>query len=497
MASSGASKLSREDFLKQKNLDEQRKAGTLPAEVDEEGRDINPHIPAYMANAPWYLDIGRPTLMHQRVQKLDNITLSEKEWHKRGLAATAATKYRKGACENCGAMTHKTKDCLDRPRKQGAKWTGKNIKPDEYIQHAEVDFDGKRDRWNGYDPKEHQLVVDQFNEIEEARRNLLEKKFEEQLLKAQAGSSQGASGVNVEELDIDDISSDEGGNDEELDELRYADRADMPGQKVDLKTRTTVRNLRLREDTAKYLRNLDVNSAYYDPKTRSMRENPIKDKDPSELTYAGDNFVRATGDAPKFNQMQLFAWDAHRQGLDVSLQADPTRAAMLHKEYEQKKEEIKSTVRDSIIAKYGGEEHLIVPPKEFLFAQSDIYVEYSKTGTVVKGQEKAPVSSKYEEDSVRKYGSNHSSVFGSYFDVQAKKWGFACCLSTVKNSYCTGKAGIDAAKNRAMLLNSGEHSQIQSRKSLTDHHLDNMLEKHRKRKTESNSESLESSKKIK
>lgn len=31
----------------------------------------------------------------------------------------------------------------------------------------------------------------------------------------------------------------------------------------------------IREDTAKYLLNLDVKSAYYDPKTRSMRENPF------------------------------------------------------------------------------------------------------------------------------------------------------------------------------------------------------------------------------
>ena len=36
----------------------------------------------------------------------------------------------------------------------------------------------------------------------------------------------------------------------------------------------TVRNLRIREDTAKYLRNLNTDSAYYDPKTRSMRDNP-------------------------------------------------------------------------------------------------------------------------------------------------------------------------------------------------------------------------------
>lgn len=45
------------------------------------------------------------------------------------------------------------------------------------------------------------------------------------------------------------------------------------------------RNLRIREDTAKYLLNLDVNSAHYDPKTRSMREDPLPDMDPNEKFY--------------------------------------------------------------------------------------------------------------------------------------------------------------------------------------------------------------------
>ena len=38
--------------------------------------------------------------------------------------------------------------------------------------------------------------------------------------------------------------------------------------------RTAVRNLRQREDTAKYLRNLDLTSALYNPKARTMKENP-------------------------------------------------------------------------------------------------------------------------------------------------------------------------------------------------------------------------------
>ena len=63
----------------------------------------------------------------------------------------------------------------------------------------------------------------------------------------------------------------------------------MAGTKFDPKTRTTVRNLRIREDTAKYLYNLDQNSAFYDPKTRSMRENPFKNsKDPTQwVCYVG------------------------------------------------------------------------------------------------------------------------------------------------------------------------------------------------------------------
>lgn len=44
MASAG-NKLSREEFRRRQDLEAARKAGTAPAELDEEGRPINPHIP--------------------------------------------------------------------------------------------------------------------------------------------------------------------------------------------------------------------------------------------------------------------------------------------------------------------------------------------------------------------------------------------------------------------------------------------------------------------
>jgi pre-mRNA-processing factor SLU7 len=55
MASAGgAQRMSRDEFRKKAELDELRKSGALEPEKDEEGKDINPHIPQWMATAPWY-----------------------------------------------------------------------------------------------------------------------------------------------------------------------------------------------------------------------------------------------------------------------------------------------------------------------------------------------------------------------------------------------------------------------------------------------------------
>ena len=61
-----ASFKSREDHRKQIELEEARKAGLAPAEVDEDGKEINPHIPQYMSSAPWYLNADKPVRMPDR-----------------------------------------------------------------------------------------------------------------------------------------------------------------------------------------------------------------------------------------------------------------------------------------------------------------------------------------------------------------------------------------------------------------------------------------------
>jgi pre-mRNA-processing factor SLU7 len=169
------SRLSKEDWKKQKELEEARKAGTAPAELDEDGKEINPHIPQYIAQAPWYLNKNVPSLKHQRAfQQKPEIS---KEWYERGkFLGPPSIKYRKGACKNCGAMTHNEKNCCERPRKLGAKWTGKDIKPDEVIKELVLDFDSKRDRWNGYDPSEYDKLFEQYEKTEKERRERKKKR---------------------------------------------------------------------------------------------------------------------------------------------------------------------------------------------------------------------------------------------------------------------------------------------------------------------------------
>ncbi|XP_010675980.1 pre-mRNA-splicing factor SLU7-like [Beta vulgaris subsp. vulgaris] len=429
---------SREDHRKELELEEARKVGLIPAEVDEDGKEINPHIPKYMSCAPWYIGSNKPSLKHQRKRNSDmNYTTS---WYNRGEKGFQAEKYRKGSCANCGAITHDVKSCIDRPRKVGAKWTGKHIAPDEIIEEFEIDYDGKRDRWNGFDPASYAYVVHRYEAKEEARNKYLKehklKKFEDEA--------------------SDDDDDDEVEDGLKVDEAKVDESKQMDFAKVEKRVRTTgggstgtVRNLRIREDTAKYLLNLDVDSAYYDPKTRSMREDPMPDADPNDKFYAGDNQNRISGQAMEFKQINLHTFEAYDKGQDMHLQAAPSQAELLYKNFKVNKDKLKSQVKDTIMEKYGNAAAEEEIPRELLFGQSEKQVEYDRAGRVIKVQETVLPKSKYE-DVLLLYANNHTSVWGSWWsDFQ---WGYICCKQTIRNSYCTGAAGIQAAEASGDLM---------------------------------------------
>lgn len=298
------------------------------------------------------------------------------EWYARGQrAGPAATKYRKGACQNCGAMTHTAKDCLERPRKLGAKWSGRDIQADEIIRNFDQSFEGKRDRWNGYDSREYAKTMEEYEALEEARRQIKEAQRKSDAAKAEA----------------DGISDDED---------KYEYEPDTPGQGYDEKTRTSTRNLRIREDIAKYLLT-NKNSSHYDPKSRSMRELPDGDTSVADpkLQTGNQEFHRATGDAAEFEKLQKFAWQSERAGGDVHLQANPTEGEIRHKKLKEEVEKKRTAVRSSVLDKYGGAEHFAAPPRELL-KSTEQFVEYTKTGEVIKGKEAPSTKSQYPEDGI-------------------------------------------------------------------------------------------------
>ncbi|KAH8703726.1 putative mRNA splicing protein [Talaromyces proteolyticus] len=386
--------------------------------TDVASKERNEYIPSFIAQKPFYIDdesSAADYLEHQRLKKQQ----ADSKWYERGKrAGPAATKYRKGACENCGAMTHKTKECLSRPRKHGAKWTGKDIQADEVLQDVELGWDAKRDRWNGYDASEYRNVVEEYEELETLKKNTK---------KAMEGAEPGEE-------------SDNGGQEE----ARYAEESDM-GRKQS----TATRNLRIREDTAKYLLNLDLDSAKYDPKTRSMVGLGAQ-ADQTSALVAEENFIRASGDAAEFERAQTYAWESQERGdKQHHIQANPTSGEILRKRELAEAEAKRQAQRKALLDKYGGEEHLQAAPlRDAAVIENERYVEYDETGAI-KGAPKKAVKSKYAEDVLL---NNHKSVWGSWwFNFE---WGYSCCHSTVKNSYCTGEQGLqafEAARNLAIL----------------------------------------------
>ncbi|KAI5860742.1 Pre-mRNA splicing Prp18-interacting factor-domain-containing protein [Durotheca rogersii] len=371
-------------------------------------KEENIYIPSFISKRPFYAgEEGDQSdyLEHQRLHKAKD---DQSKWYDRGKKlGPAATKYRKGACENCGAMTHKAKDCLSRPRAKGARWTGRDIQADEVIQDVELGWDAKRDRWNGYDPKEYRHVVERYNQLDELRNQL-----------SSAGQDQeGEDGEGEEGKDAGE---------------KYAEESDMGRHQS-----TATRQLRIREDTAKYLLNLDLESAKYDPKTRTMVDAGATADKAAQL-FAEEGFLRAAGDAAEFERAQRYAWEKQEKSGDTSqhLQANPT-AGEFYRRKEKEDAEKKRAARLQVLQdKYGGDQHVMPAAlREAAVTESEQFVEYDEAG-LIKGAPRAVAKSKYAEDV---YANNHTSVWGSWWSNF--KWGYACCHSIIKNSYCTGEEG--------------------------------------------------------
>lgn len=70
---------------------------------------------------------------------------------------------------SCGVMIYDVKICMDWLCKIGVKFINKFIVLDEKVEIFELDYDGKCDRWNGYDVFIYSWVIDIYEVWDEVR----------------------------------------------------------------------------------------------------------------------------------------------------------------------------------------------------------------------------------------------------------------------------------------------------------------------------------------
>lgn len=434
-------------------------------QFDNNDSEINPHMPQYIVKAPWYLNQTENSLNHQKTHSSTS-KIPITQYTERGVLANNVYKYRKGACENCGAMTHKTKECCERPRKRGAKFTQSNFRPDEYIKEIPLDYEGKRDRWNGYQPEMGKRLLYEYQKLEEEKNKIKEEKLknakterERRLLGRDEDLEEDIS--SDEENDIPEIfkrvvmkiKQDDTDNKEQQTEgnLNYTEEANdeevmkyfkdfksnnnnnLPNKLTDIPKRilyqiSTSKSLHIGEDYSKYLLNLALNSAYYDAKSRSMRENPLATTEIN--TFKGENSLRHTGDAAKLIEMENFVNNANLKNKDLNLNniAMPSQAELFYRYINEKKDNYKSEKLKKAIEKYGGDEHFKIP-ESIKISEKYETVDNSRINNTNTAK------SKYEEDV---FINGHTSVWGSFYhDILG--WGYKCCYSFKKESICEGE----------------------------------------------------------
>lgn len=370
-------------------------------------------------------------------------------------------------------------------------------------------YDSKRDQYHGYDKDSHNAQLQaKYEQREALRRTLREQEKKKKVPGEEGGETAhaGSDAANKNNDDNDDFKlesdhsdvSDDDDDDDDNDEFLQRDqdakvissRLARQGGVGGAQMQMTARNLRIREDTAKYLRNLDPNSAYYDPKSRSMRDNPNPHVPVSETDFAGDNVARISGDAVALASTQLFCWDAQRKVAGTSgsggaehaaeflhPQANPSQAELLRKQFQKKATDLKLQSKKAVLDKYGGQEYLdgndglaaavekeqatvggkpstSQPPaasaaaldRNLRFGVSTTVEQYDpsgggsfhRPGTTAASAHPVRRESKYQEDV---FINGHTTVWGSYFHKGAFQWGYADDHSLLKNSYCTGETG--------------------------------------------------------
>jgi pre-mRNA-processing factor SLU7 len=231
---------------------------------------------------------------------------------------------------------------------------------------------------------------------------------------------------------MDDLMSDSDLGDSSDDDLKDVENKDAGDNDKETKNNPRVKtmnmNLRSRDQTAKYLINLN-SKAHYDGKSRAMRENPNEEEEEAseekdKNLFKGDNKNIYSGQFLELMDQSNFTTEAKEKGnIQLNNVAMPSQAELAFKHYKEKKANLNTKMMNEMYEKYGGQEHADMPD-DVKMAQIEERYEMVERAKEAKKAKKVnlKVRSKYEEDVLI---NGHTKVWGSFWHEKLG-WGYKC-----------------------------------------------------------------------
>ncbi|CAB4255728.1 similar to Saccharomyces cerevisiae YDR088C SLU7 RNA splicing factor, required for ATP- independent portion of 2nd catalytic step of spliceosomal RNA splicing [Maudiozyma barnettii] len=267
---------------------------------DKNAKKENEHLPRYIKNKPWYNDTDKSDdylSHHRQSQKEGNLLdIENNNEAKYGLGIhdtfmpnnkVMSNERKKGkpTCTNCGSFDHTKKDCMERPRKVQQTKSIPNYIPTNgnVMNDKEMDWDARKDRWFGYSGKEYNDTLAKWEQN-----------------KSRQGNINNQRDTN-EEYDTD----------EEV-ELAKLQLGNYKSTKEDQNKEKGSTAIRIREDKAAYLNDLNSETTNYDPKSRLYKNDNLGSIDEKSKMFRR----HLTGEGLEFDELnQMARSNARKEGI--------------------------------------------------------------------------------------------------------------------------------------------------------------------------------------
>lgn len=287
----------------------------------------NKHIPKYIKAKPWYYESAESEdyLVHHRQSqnKKNALNIDQNDQPQLGQGIrdsfihndlNQSHHHNKNLiCTNCGAFDHVKKDCIERPRKIRQQLSTGNNQNNNVINEKELDWDARKDRWFGYTGKEYDETLrkwehDKNEKSSDSTKNNEDKEYD-----------------TDEEIEL-----------RKLNLFKYQGATSKQNSVNDTSVVTTA--VRLREDRAAYLNDINSDKINYDPKSRLY-----KSEDLGSVDEKSNMFRRhLTGEGLELSKLnQIARGEAKKAGIrdeisdqkkiDHILIANPTKYDLLMK----------------------------------------------------------------------------------------------------------------------------------------------------------------------